>query len=64
LVKVASDERNCKLPFETALTVVKLCPYTEKGNGSVMGFEQSSQLDPATKVVAGTIVAPVEEVIV
>ena len=34
------------------------------GNGSVTEFEQSSQLDPGTKVVAGTTVAPVEEVIV
>jgi hypothetical protein len=62
LVQAVSDELNCKLPFEIALTLVKDCPYSWNGNGNVMGLEQSSQLDPATKVLAGTIVAPVEEV--
>jgi len=64
LVKVVSVDRNCKLPLETAFTLVNVWSYRVKGKGRVTGFEQSSQLEPGTNVVAGTTVAPVEEVIV
>ena len=64
LVKAVSDDWNCRLPLEEALTVVNVWPYSWNGNGIVMGLLQSSQLEPGTRVVACTTIAPVEEVII
>src|SRR5436190_6192976 len=58
-VNVVSELLNCRLPFDTALTVVNGWPKKRNENGSVTELEQSSQLLPGTIAVPGSIVAPV-----
>ena len=59
LLKVLTLLRNCNVPLESALAVLKVWSYSRKGKGRVMALTQSSQLEPVTKVVPGTSVEPV-----
>jgi len=64
LVKAVAVVANCKLPLEEAFTLVKVWSYSRNGKGMAIALTKSSQLEPGTSVVAGTTVAPVDDVIV